>query len=67
MQPHLPGAMNSFNNYANSESLDLDDESGHNFLHNSQSRSLLMQKLTRANRIIKNFSLVDLFIFFLFY
>lgn len=46
---NLAGTINSFNNYANNESLDLDDESGHNFLHNSQSRAMLMQKLTRAN------------------
>ena len=52
MQSNLAGTINSFNNFANSESLDLDDESGHNFLHNSQSRALLMQKLTRANSML---------------
>lgn len=49
MQSNLAGTINSVHNYINSESLDLDDESGHNFLHNSQSRALLMQKLTREN------------------
>ena len=33
--------------YVNTESLDLDEESGNNFLHSAQSRAMLMQKLTR--------------------
>lgn len=42
-------ANNSYNMYVNTESLDLDEESGNNFLHSAQSRAMLMQKLTREN------------------
>ena len=33
--------------FPSTDSLDLDEDSGHNFLHSAQSRALLMQKLTR--------------------
>ena len=42
-------ANNSYTMYVNTESLDLDEESGNNFLHSAQSRAMLMQKLTREN------------------
>jgi len=50
VQQNMAGiANNSYNMYVNTESLDLDEESGNNFLHSAQSRAMLMQKLTREN------------------
>lgn len=42
-------ANSSYALYVNTESLDLDEESGNNFLHSAHSRAMLMQKLTREN------------------
>jgi len=50
VQQNMAGIANSsYNMYVNTESLDLDEESGNNFLHSAQSRAMLMQKLTREN------------------
>lgn len=50
MQQNMASIANSsYAMYVNTESLDLDEESGNNFLHSAHSRAMLMQKLTREN------------------
>lgn len=54
----MAGLSNNYIMFPSTDSLDLDEDSGHNFLHSAQSRALLMQKLTRETP-----SIIILFLF----